>query len=76
MRASFWVIGPLLAREGKARVSLPGGCAVGTRPVDLFIEALAALGAKIEIDGGYIEATAPQGGLIGARYIFSNVFVC
>jgi UDP-N-acetylglucosamine 1-carboxyvinyltransferase len=69
MRASFWVIGPLLAREGKARVSLPGG------PVDLFIEALTALGAKIEIDGGYIEATAPQGGLIGARYTFPKVSV-
>ncbi len=75
MRASFWVIGPLLAREGKARVSLPGGCAIGTRPVDLFIEALAALGAKIEIDGGYVEATAPEGGLIGARYTFPKVSV-
>lgn len=74
-RTSFWVIGPLLAREGKARVSLPGGCAIGTRPVDLFIEALAALGARIEIDGGYIEATAPQGGLIGARYTFPKVSV-
>ena len=75
MRASFWVIGPLLAREGKARVSLPGGCAIGTRPVDLFIEALTALGARIEIDGGYIEATAPAGGLIGARYTFPKVSV-
>lgn len=75
MRASFWVIGPLLAREGKARVSLPGGCAIGTRPVDLFIEGLAALGAKIEIDGGYVDATAPDGGLIGAHYTFPKVSV-
>ena len=70
MRASFWVIGPLLAREGRARVSLPGGCAIGTRPVDLFIEGLEALGATMEIDGGYINATAPKGGLIGAVYTF------
>ena len=75
MRASFWVIGPLLAREGKARVSLPGGCAIGTRPVDLFIESLQALGAVMEIDGGYINATAPKGGLIGARYTFPKVSV-
>ncbi len=75
MRASFWVIGPLLAREGRARVSLPGGCAIGTRPVDLFLEALAALGAEIEIDGGYVNATAPKGGLIGARYRFPKVSV-
>ena len=75
MRASFWVIGPLLAREGKARVSLPGGCAIGTRPVDLFIEGLTALGADMEIDGGYINATAPKGGLIGARYVFPKVSV-
>lgn len=75
MRASFWVIGPLLAREGKARVSLPGGCAIGTRPVDLFIEGLRALGADIEIDSGYVNATAPKGGLIGARYTFPKVSV-
>ncbi len=75
MRASFWVIGPLLAREGHARVSLPGGCAIGTRPVDLFIEGLTALGASMEIDGGYINATAPKGGLIGARYTFPKVSV-
>ncbi|MGX5667852.1 UDP-N-acetylglucosamine 1-carboxyvinyltransferase [Rhizobium daejeonense] len=75
MRASFWVIGPLLAREGKARVSLPGGCAIGTRPVDLFIEGLQALGAEMEIDGGYINATAPKGGLIGATYNFPKVSV-
>jgi UDP-N-acetylglucosamine 1-carboxyvinyltransferase len=75
MRASFWVIGPLLAREGHARVSLPGGCAIGTRPVDLFIEGLTALGATMEIDGGYINAVAPKGGLIGARYTFPKVSV-
>jgi UDP-N-acetylglucosamine 1-carboxyvinyltransferase len=75
MRASFWVIGPLLAREGRARVSLPGGCAIGTRPVDLFIEGLRALGAEIEIDGGYVDAKAPKGGLIGARYTFPKVSV-
>ncbi len=75
MRASFWVIGPLLAREGRARVSLPGGCAIGTRPVDLFIEGLEALGATMEIDGGYINATAPKGGLIGAVYTFPRVSV-
>ncbi|SSC70136.1 unnamed protein product [Ciceribacter sp. T2.26MG-112.2] len=75
MRASFWVIGPLLAREGRARVSLPGGCAIGTRPVDLFIEGLTALGATMEIDGGYINATAPKGGLIGGTYTFPKVSV-
>ncbi len=75
MRASFWVIGPLLAREGRARVSLPGGCAIGTRPVDLFIDGLQALGATMEIDGGYINATAPKGGLIGGRYTFPKVSV-
>lgn len=75
MRASFWVIGPLLARAGEARVSLPGGCAIGTRPIDLFIESLEALGAKIDIDAGYVNATAPSGGLVGARYRFPKVSV-
>ncbi|MEO3386286.1 UDP-N-acetylglucosamine 1-carboxyvinyltransferase [Mesorhizobium sp. CAU 1741] len=74
MRASFWVIGPLLARMGEARVSLPGGCAIGTRPVDLFIEGLAALGAEIEIEQGYAQARAPKG-LIGNRYVFPKVSV-
>ncbi|MGB7433193.1 MAG: UDP-N-acetylglucosamine 1-carboxyvinyltransferase [Ahrensia sp.] len=74
MRASFWVIGPLLARMGEARVSLPGGCAIGTRPVDLFLESLAALGAKIDIENGYAVATA-KGGLVGARYKFPKVSV-
>ena len=75
MRASFWVIGPVLAREGVARVSLPGGCAIGTRPVDLFIDGLKALGAQIEIEQGYVEAKAPSGGLIGAQYTFPKVSV-
>ncbi|MBB3949133.1 UDP-N-acetylglucosamine 1-carboxyvinyltransferase [Aureimonas jatrophae] len=74
MRASFWVIGPLLARCHKARVSLPGGCAIGTRPVDLFIDGLRALGAEIDIDAGYIVAEAP-GGLKGNRYTFPKVSV-
>ena len=63
MRASFWVIGPLLARAHEARVSLPGGCAIGTRPVDLFLYGLKELGAEIEIDEGYVVAKAPKGGL-------------
>ncbi|NLH82480.1 MAG: UDP-N-acetylglucosamine 1-carboxyvinyltransferase [Phyllobacteriaceae bacterium] len=74
MRASFWVIGPLLARCHEARVSLPGGCAIGTRPVDLFISGLEALGAKIDIEAGYAVAEAP-GGLVGARYVFPKVSV-
>jgi UDP-N-acetylglucosamine 1-carboxyvinyltransferase len=74
MRASFWVIGPLLARMGEARVSLPGGCAIGTRPVDLFIESLEALGADIDIDNGYVHAKA-KNGLIGAHYRFPKVSV-
>ena len=60
MRASFWVIGPLLARCHEARVSLPGGCAIGTRPVDLFLYGLKALGAEIDIDEGYVVAKAPR----------------
>jgi UDP-N-acetylglucosamine 1-carboxyvinyltransferase len=67
MRASFWVIGPLLARAHEARVSLPGGCAIGTRPVDLFLYGLKELGAQIDIDEGYVVAKAPKGGLIGAH---------
>ncbi|WP_428645258.1 UDP-N-acetylglucosamine 1-carboxyvinyltransferase [Roseibium sp.] len=74
MRASFWVIGPLVARCHEARVSLPGGCAIGTRPVDFFIDGLAALGADIEIEGGYVVVKAP-GGLTGARVEFPKVSV-
>jgi UDP-N-acetylglucosamine 1-carboxyvinyltransferase len=74
MRASFWVIGPLIARMGEARVSLPGGCAIGTRPVDFFIEALRQLGADIEIESGYVLARAPRG-LVGNRIRFPKVTV-
>jgi len=75
MRASFWVIGPLLARAHEARVSLPGGCAIGTRPVDLFLFGLRELGAEIEIDEGYVVAKAPKGGLVGAHIVFPKVSV-
>ena len=61
MRASFWVIAPLLARMGEARVSLPGGCAIGTRPVDFLLMALERLGAEIDIEAGYVVAKAPKG---------------
>ena len=74
MRASFWVVAPLLARMHEARVSLPGGCAIGTRPVDLLILALEKLGAEIAIDGGYVVASAP-GGLKGATIDFPKVTV-
>lgn len=74
MRASFWVVGPLLARMGVAKVSLPGGCAIGTRPVDFHLDALRALGADIEIDAGYVLAKAPRG-LTGARIVFPKVSV-
>jgi UDP-N-acetylglucosamine 1-carboxyvinyltransferase len=74
MRASFWVIGPLAGPHGRGRVSLPGGCAIGTRPVDLFIDGLEHLGAEIEIENGYINARAPKG-LIGGRYVFPKVSV-
>src|SRR6202167_502117 len=74
MRASFWVLAPLLARMGEARVSMPGGCAIGTRPVDLLIMAMARLGAEIEIDRGYVVARAPNG-LRGAEIVFPKVTV-
>jgi len=74
MRASFWVIGPLLARMHKATVSLPGGCAIGQRPVDLFIDSLAAMGADIKVENGYVIAEA-IGGLKGATYTFPKVSV-
>ena len=74
MRASVLVLGPLLAREGEARVSLPGGCAIGARPVDLHIAGLKAMGAEIDIDAGYMIAKAPKG-LKGARYTFPKVSV-
>ncbi|WP_026481206.1 UDP-N-acetylglucosamine 1-carboxyvinyltransferase [Ahrensia sp. 13_GOM-1096m] len=74
MRASFWVLGPLLARTGEAIVSLPGGCAIGTRPVDLFLESLRALGAEIEVENGYAHAKA-KNGLKGTHYKFPKVSV-
>src|SRR6202166_4634666 len=74
MRASFWVIGPLVARMGQARVSMPGGCAIGTRPVDLLIMALERLGADIRIDGGYVIARAKDG-LRGGEIVFPKVTV-
>ncbi|MDR3515753.1 MAG: UDP-N-acetylglucosamine 1-carboxyvinyltransferase [Azospirillaceae bacterium] len=74
MRASFLVLGPLVARFGHARVSLPGGCAIGTRPVDLHINGLTEMGAEIEIDSGYVVARAPNG-LHGASVVFPTVSV-
>src|SRR5215210_4471082 len=74
MRASFWVLAPLLARCGEAKVSLPGGCAIGIRPVDLHLMAMERLGAEIAIDGGYVVARAPEG-LHGARIAFDKVSV-
>jgi UDP-N-acetylglucosamine 1-carboxyvinyltransferase len=74
MRASFWVIAPLVARMGEAKVSMPGGCAIGTRPVDLLIMALEALGADIEIESGYVIARAKKG-LRGGTVNFPKVTV-
>ncbi|SHJ58383.1 UDP-N-acetylglucosamine 1-carboxyvinyltransferase [Roseomonas rosea] len=74
MRASVLVLGPLLARYGQAKVSLPGGCAIGTRPVDLHLKGLEQMGAKIDLDSGYMNATAPEG-LKGAKIYFSQVSV-
>jgi UDP-N-acetylglucosamine 1-carboxyvinyltransferase len=74
MRASFWVLAPLLARFGEAKVSLPGGCAIGTRPVDLLIMALERLGATIDIDGGYVIAKTTNG-LRGNEIVFPKVTV-
>jgi UDP-N-acetylglucosamine 1-carboxyvinyltransferase len=74
MRASFWVFGPLVARMGEAKVSLPGGCAIGTRPVDMHIQALEKLGAICEVDAGYVIAKAPKG-LKGGHISFAKVSV-
>ncbi|MEM6277722.1 MAG: UDP-N-acetylglucosamine 1-carboxyvinyltransferase, partial [Pseudomonadota bacterium] len=70
MRASNLVLGPLLAREGRAVVSLPGGCAIGARPMDIHIHGLEAMGAEIDLRDGYLHAKAPSGGLKGARIVF------
>lgn len=77
MRASFWVIGPLLARCGQARVSLPGGCAIGTRPVNLYLQGLKEMGAEIDVADGYVNAKAlsPSGRLTGAQINFPFVSV-
>jgi len=70
MRASVVVLGPLVARWGQARVSLPGGCAIGARPIDQHLKGLAALGAEIALEHGYVEARAPRGRLRGAAFVF------
>ncbi len=75
MRASIVVLGPLLARFGKADVSLPGGCAIGSRPVDLHLKALQSMGAKINVESGYVKARCPSGRLKGALIVFDNVTV-
>src|SRR5512134_3197065 len=72
MRASVLVLGPLVARWGRARVSLPGGCAIGARPIDQHLKGLAALGAEIRLDHGYVEAFAPKGRLRGAVFTFDG----
>jgi UDP-N-acetylglucosamine 1-carboxyvinyltransferase len=75
MRASILVLGPLLARHGEAKVSLPGGCAIGSRPVDLHLMGLEAMGADIKIEDGYVIAKSPKGGLKGAEILFPKVSV-
>lgn len=75
MRASILVLGPLLARFGESKISLPGGCAIGNRPVDLHLSGFEAMGAKITLEEGYVEAKAPKGGLQGAHYKFPFVSV-
>jgi UDP-N-acetylglucosamine 1-carboxyvinyltransferase len=75
MRASILVLGPLVARAGEATVSLPGGCSIGNRPIDLHLKALEAMGAEIEIAAGYVKATAPGGRLPGGRVTFPIVSV-
>ena len=75
MRASILVLGPMVAHFGYAEVALPGGCAIGTRPVDLHLRGLEAMGAEIEVEGGYIKARAPEGGLRGGHIFFDVVTV-
>ncbi len=75
MRASILVLGPMLARAGEATVSLPGGCAIGDRPIDLHLQALECLGAEIELATGYVKATAPNGRLPGGDFSFPVVSV-
>src|SRR5215207_10590740 len=75
MRASILVLGPMLARAGEATVSLPGGCAIGDRPIDLHLQALECLGAEIELTAGYVKASAPKGRLAGGDFSFPVVSV-
>ena len=75
MRASILVLGPMLARAGESTVSLPGGCAIGDRPIDLHLKALEAIGAEIELAAGYVKATAPKGRLTGGDFSFPVVSV-
>src|SRR5215210_352696 len=75
MRASVLVLGPMLARAGEATVSLPGGCAIGDRPIDLHLQALECMGAEIELAAGYVKATAPKGRISGGDYSFPVVSV-
>src|ERR1700737_2561786 len=75
MRASILTLGPLVARNGSARVSLPGGCSIGARPVDLHLKALQQMGAEIGTSHGYIEARAPKGGLRGAPMVLEKITV-
>src|SRR5579872_4137064 len=75
MRASILVLGPMLARMGEATVSLPGGCAIGNRPIDLHLKALECMGAEIELTAGYVKASAPRGRLAGGDFSFPVVSV-
>jgi len=75
MRASVLVMGPLLARYGQAKISLPGGCAIGTRPIDLHIRSLQKMGAMVELADGYVQAHAPADGLVGAKIVFPFISV-
>src|SRR5215204_3015722 len=75
MRASILVLGPMLARAGESTVSLPGGCAIGDRPIDLHLHALEAMGAEIELTAGYVKASAPKGRLPGGDFSFPIVSV-
>ena len=75
MRASILVLGPMLARAGESTVSLPGGCAIGDRPIDLHLKALEAIGADIELAAGYVKTSAPKGRLTGGDYSFPVVSV-
>src|SRR6476620_4886201 len=75
MRASILVLGPMLARAGESTVSLPGGCAIGDRPIDLHLKALEAIGAEIELAAGYVKASAPKGRLKGGDFSFAVIAV-